>query len=329
MKVANETRLVERAATGDREAFNALAESCRPWAFGICMRLVHDRRTAEDLTQEALLQCFRRLSELRQPCRFRSWLSRVAVNVCRMHLRKLLARPEETARIEQAEVSTQVDAPTPFGVDEAPARLEPTSRRVVVLFYGEELSHAEVAEALSLSAAAVKSRLHRAREQLRREMLTMMSEEQKAKLGVPEEKPWVLRTVLLVEPDEAIRGPLREGLEAAGYEVVALPTGEAALEAVEQRRGQMLILDKDCVEPNWVEVLTLLRVDAWSRENVPIGVLAGPYSPDNKRDMLLAWQAGVELYLSKPPRVDELVGFVNRIAETWGKDLKPRTTNTP
>jgi RNA polymerase sigma-70 factor (ECF subfamily) len=320
MGLEQEAQLVNRAAAGDREAFNALAGSCRPWVFGLCFRLTEDRTIAEDLTQEALLQAFRGLPQLRQIDHFRPWFSRIAVNVCRMHLRMRLARPAETVGIEQAEASVPTDSEPPFGVEEALSRLNPRSRRMVGLFYHEELSHTEIAEILSLSAAAVKSGLHRAREQLRKEMLLMMSEKQKAKLGVTEAQPWALRTILLVEPDETIREEVGKGLRAAGYEVITLPTGEAALEAVERRRGQMLILDKNCIKPNWVEVLTLLRADRWSRENVPIGVLG---DPDNQRDVVLAWQAGAELFLCKPPKEEELVGLVNRIAKEWGKELPP------
>ena len=54
------------------------------------------------------------------------------------------------------------------------------------------------------------------RQRRRREMLAMMTEDQKARLRVTEEQPWTLRTILLVEPDEAIRDSLRKGLTAAG-----------------------------------------------------------------------------------------------------------------
>jgi RNA polymerase sigma factor (sigma-70 family) len=317
VKVEGETQLVVRAAAGDREAFGLLAESVRPWVFGLCLRLTEDRRLAEDLTQEAFVQAFTHLAQLRDPARFRPWLSRIAVNACRMHLRAQSTRAEEVAEVEPppapAEEASALD------VEEALARLEARNRRIVRLFYGEELSQAEIAETLSLSAAAVKSRLHRAREQLRREMLAMISEEQKAKLGVPEGQPWALRTVLLVVPEETIREPLRAGLEAAGYEVVVLPTGEAALESVEQRRGQMLVLDMECGTPHWLEVMLLLRVDEWSRDNMPIGLLAGVRGQENQRLKLLAWQAGAEFYLTKPAHVEELVSYVQRIGETWAR----------
>jgi len=327
--VGGDADLVQRAKEGDREAFDGLAESCRPWLFGLCYRLVRDRTTAEDLVQETLLRALRDLAQLRDPDRFRPWLARIAVNACRMELRRLLARPEQLLHVEQSRASAQANEESPFGsaqsgpfgVDEALAQLNRRDRRLLLLFYGDGLSQAEIGEALALSAAAVKSRLHRARERLRKEMLAMMSDEEKARLGVTEEAPWALRTILLVEPDRDVQESLRKGLEEAGYEVVVLPTGEAALAAIRDHRGQMLILDKHCGEPNWVEVLTLVQVDAWSRENVPVCALVDPDPGESdvrhRREILLAWQAGATLCLTRPPKTEELVGFVKHLEETW------------
>jgi len=148
----------------------------------------------------------------------------------------------------------------------------------------------------------------------------MMSPDQKARLGVTEEEPWVLHTVLLVEPDEPLQASIRDGLASAGYEVVTLPSGQAALEAAAARRGQMLILDKHCGEPHWIEVLTLLKTEAWARENVPVAVLV---DPDNQRDVFLAWGAGAVICLTRPPAVDELVGLVRRLERLWPEELRP------
>jgi len=318
MRVKRETELVLRAISGDRGAFDALAEKCRPWLFGLCFRLVQDRHAAEDLVQEALLQALRGISGLRDPERFRAWLSRIAVNACRMHLRRVTQALAYTPQAEAcgAYYPLLTSPESPLGVDETLARLSTTHRRILKLCYGEELTHAEVAEVLALSPAAVKSRLHRARERLRKEMLKMMTPKQKAKLGVTEEAPWALRTILLVEPDESVRESLRRGLTAAGYDVIILPTGEAALAAAAERKGQLLILDKHCGEPNWVEVVTLLQADAWSRDNLPVGVLV---DPDNQQDRILAWQAGAVLCLTRPPSTEEVVRFVKRIAQAWSE----------
>ncbi len=317
---------------GDRTAFDLLAGRCRLWLFGLCLRLTRDRTAAEDLVQETLLLAWRDLRQLREPGRFHAWLSRIAVNACRMHLRGLSVRPQEgRVHVQRESLSECRGGPVwppaeleaPLGADEALAQVDDRSRRLLMLYYGEELSHAEIAEVLGLSAAAVKSRLHRARERLRKEMLAMMTEKQKRRLGVAKAAPWKLRTVLLVEPDAKVRASLRKGLTGAGFKVLTLRTGEAALAAIAQRRGQMLLLDKHCVEPNWIEVLTLVQADAWSRENVPVGVIID--HPGNERDVFLAWHAGAVLCLSRPPSAEELVNYVKRVGASWTSDesLRP------
>jgi RNA polymerase sigma-70 factor (ECF subfamily) len=320
--MADEAELVERAKQGDREAFGQLAEACRPWLYGLCYRLLGDGGAAEDLVQESFLRAFRDLGQLRSPERFRGWLTRIAVNACRMELRRLLARREQLLHVEQFDAPGPESGDSAFAVEEALAQLDRGSRRMIQLFYGDELSQAEIADLLALSTAAVKSRLHRAREKLRKEMLAMMSDQEKARLGVAEKAPWALRTILVVEPEELLRQSLCDALSAAGYEVVVLPTGEAALAAVRERRGQMLLLDKHCVEPHWVEVLTLIQVDAWGRENVPVGVFVDGGS-EHQRDVLLAWQAGAFLCLTRPPAVEEVVRFVKQVEEKWREELRP------
>jgi RNA polymerase sigma-70 factor (ECF subfamily) len=308
---SQETTLVIRAAAGDRPAFDTLAQRCRPWLYGLCLRLVHDGTAAEDLVQEALVGAFRDLPQLRDPAAFRPWLSRIAVNVCRMHLRKLLGRPTELHPGSDSEATARQDE-APLHLGQALVQLSRRERRLVGLFYVEGLSHAELAEALSLSSGAVKSRLHRLRAKLRREMLKMMSDHERASLGASDAEPWTLKTVLLVEPEEELRGALLAALKAAGYDVLMLPTGEAALEAIERGEGQFLLLDKHCVEPHWTEALALVQLAAHSGKNVPVGVFV---DPESKRDVFLAWQCAADFCLTRPPQAAEVVEMVKRVAE--------------
>jgi len=305
--------LVSRAIAGDEEAFGELAERCRPWLYGICFRLVGDGAAADDLVQETLVRALRDLTQLREESRFRPWLARVAVNVCRMHLRRILGRPQEDVLSQDQGACRQVQRPSEGPVD-ALLTLPVSHRRILALFYGEGLSHRELSEVLSLSASAVKSRLHRSRERLRKEMLAMMSDGERERLGVADDSEWKLRTILLVEPEEELRGALLAGLRESGYEVKMLPTGEAALEAIDRREGQFLILDKHCVEPHWTEMLALVQLGAWSGKNVPVGVLV---DPDSKRDVFLAWQCGVQFCLTRPPNVGEVVEMVRRVEKLW------------
>ncbi len=311
--------LVRLAVAGDKEAFGELAERCRPWVYGLCFRLIGDGVTAEDLVQETFVRAMRDLPRLRDETRFRPWLTRVAVNVCRMHLRRVLAAPREEPLAEHHGETPERVAEHVEGAATGLPALPLDDRRLLALFYGEGLSHRELSEVLSLSASAVKSRLHRSRERLRKEMLAMMSEGEKERLGVADDSDWKLRTILLVEPEDELRGALLAGLREAGYEVKMLPTGEAALEAIDRREGQFLILDKHCVEPHWTEMLALVQLGAWSGKKVPVGVLV---DPDSKRDVFLAWQCGVQFCLTRPPDIGEVVEMVKRIEQLWLEDRR-------
>ena len=109
----DEAKLVMRAMNGDREAFGLLAQRCRPWLLGLCLRLVEDGSGAEDLVQESLLRALRDLPQLRDAERFRPWLARIALNACRMHLRRLLARPQEVLLPDGPITSPPVDTVSP------------------------------------------------------------------------------------------------------------------------------------------------------------------------------------------------------------------------
>ncbi len=170
-----ETALVQRAVNGDSSAFDGLARKCRPWLFGLCFRLLRDREAAEDSVQEALTGAFTGIAQLREPARFRAWLSRIALNACRMHMRRMSSVPESAVITELMVVPEKDSGRSLTEVDDALARIDHATRRMLLLFYDEGLSHAELAVALSLSSAAVKSRLHRARERLRKEMLKMIT----------------------------------------------------------------------------------------------------------------------------------------------------------
>ena len=138
----------------------------------------------------------------------------------------------------------------------------------------------------------------------------MMSEQEKARVGAEGESEWRLRTVLLVEPEEQLRGVLLTALKGAGYDVLMLPTGEAALGAIERGEGQFLLLDKHCGEPHWTEALALVQLAAHRGKNVPVGVFV---DPESQRDVFLAWQCGVDFCLTRPPDVAEVVDMVKRV----------------
>ncbi len=159
-----EDDLARRAQGGDRAALEALAGRFYPGLRAFLARLVGDQ-DAEDVAQDVFLRVSRGLETYRGGFRFSTWLFQIALNRARDLLRR--RRPIERALPEPA-------AGPLIGPDEDRGRLFAAVRRLptdlaepLLLVYQQGLSHAEVAEILALSVAAVKMRVHRAIRHLR------------------------------------------------------------------------------------------------------------------------------------------------------------------
>ena len=87
-KDLNEAEAIERAKQGDAEAFETLYDLHRRRVYSLCLRMTANTAEAEDLTQEAFLQLFRKIGTFRGESAFSTWLHRMAVNVVLMRLRK-------------------------------------------------------------------------------------------------------------------------------------------------------------------------------------------------------------------------------------------------
>jgi RNA polymerase sigma-70 factor (ECF subfamily) len=178
----DEGALVSSAKTGDLAAFDELVNRYERRIFRLTMNITQNREDAEDATQDAFMKSFQHLPEFQGGSRFYTWLVRIAVNEALMRLRR--RRPNVTSLDEP--VQTEDDlmpreiqdwGPTPeqrYEVTElnsiltkAIGELEPIFRTVFLLRDVEQLSTEETAEALGVSAPAVKSRLLRARLKLR------------------------------------------------------------------------------------------------------------------------------------------------------------------
>ena len=84
----SEAEAIERAKLGDAEAFQVLYDLHRRRVYSLCLRMTTNTAEAEDLTQEAFLQLFRKIGTFRGESAFSTWLHRMAVNVVLMRLRK-------------------------------------------------------------------------------------------------------------------------------------------------------------------------------------------------------------------------------------------------
>ncbi len=178
-----ETVLVEAARSGDIGAFESLVRRYDRNVFRIAQHITQNREDAEDVVQDAFLKAYQNLGQFQGQSKFYTWLVRIAVNEALMRLRR--RRPERTVSIDE-DVKTEEDSMPREIADWSPnpeqmytqaelkdilgktiQGLPPSFRTVFVLRDVEGLSTEETASALELSVPAVKSRLLRARLQLR------------------------------------------------------------------------------------------------------------------------------------------------------------------
>jgi RNA polymerase sigma-70 factor (ECF subfamily) len=177
---SNEAELIERAKLGDAHAFQALYDKHKRRVYSLCLRMTSNTAEAEDLTQEAFLQLYRKIGTFRGESAFSTWLHRLSVNVVLMHLRKKslpVVSLEETTQGGGEEDTPKKD----FGADDlalagsidrlqlqrAVGDLPPGYRTIFVLHDVEGYEHNEIATMVGCSIGNSKSQLHKARMKLR------------------------------------------------------------------------------------------------------------------------------------------------------------------
>lgn len=162
--------LVRRAQKGEETAQRELIVAYQHRVAGFIYAMTTRREYVEDLSQQVFIKMIRALDRLEAPAQFESWLFRLARNTCIDQLRSQKLRRiflpfgEEHENIP--EPPGAVDTEELDALRHALAQLRPQDRALLALVQ-EGRSHAEIAEILSTSVAAVKARLHRAREHLR------------------------------------------------------------------------------------------------------------------------------------------------------------------
>lgn len=185
-EVFDESDLVARAREGDPSAFNQLVSQYERKVFRLAKHITQNDEDAEDVLQESFLKAYGHLGDFHGQSKFYTWLVRIAVNESLMKLRKRksdktvpldepLDTGEDTVAREIAvwdENPEQKYSREELGgiLDEAVDSLRPAFRTVFVLRDIEELSTEETAYSLGISIPAVKSRLLRARLQLREKL---------------------------------------------------------------------------------------------------------------------------------------------------------------
>ena len=161
--------LVDRARSGDREAFAVLAAGAIDRLYAIARLILRDTELAEDATQDALVRAWRDLPTLRDVDRFDAWLRKLLVRSCAdigRHQRRwrteLTILPVEPVQSDSASDLADRDL-----LERGLRRLSDAQRSILVLHFYLGLSHVEVADVLDIPAGTARSRLHYALEALR------------------------------------------------------------------------------------------------------------------------------------------------------------------
>src|SRR5258708_24236242 len=176
------SELVEAAQAGDNTAYELLIQRFQAMAFTVATRYVGDYHLVQDVVQEAALETFLHLQELKEPAAFPGWFRQIVFRQCTRVLRQarvpclsleaesldLVAKstPEETA------VQREVQA----AVRSAVASLPKSEELVTVLFYGRGYSYREVSAFLKIGLPAVRKRLYSARQKLKGQLQATLRE---------------------------------------------------------------------------------------------------------------------------------------------------------
>ena len=182
----DESVLVAQAREGDTQAFGELVRRYESKIFRLAQHVTQNREDAEDVLQETFMKAYEHLDQFKGDSKFYTWIVRIAVNQALMKLRR--RRSDKSVSLDETidtgedtvvrEIAAWDEDPEQrfsreeLGeiLDGAIQSLDPIYRSVFVLRDVEELSTEETAEALDLSVPAVKSRLLRARLQLREKL---------------------------------------------------------------------------------------------------------------------------------------------------------------
>lgn len=190
-----EVQLARDLLAGRPEAFDEFVRVFRTKLFHYSFLVCRQREDAEEITQEALLKVFQNLGQLKEPERVKAWVFRIARNACLMKRRKSVFAPERELSLDEfMPNSTQTDGQKRIEIadwsalpedqafqselrgalDTAIAGLPEIYKTVLLLRDVEELSTEETAEVLDITTDTVKTRLHRARLAVRKDLDTFL-----------------------------------------------------------------------------------------------------------------------------------------------------------
>ncbi len=158
--------LARLAKNGDREAFVALMEACKPSLLGVARSLLKNEEDVADAMQNTVLKAFRGIENLKKPQNCKTWLTRILINSCYEILRQKETIPLEDYLLEDPaffQAGAESGWDRALDVRDALEDLSAGDRLILILFYVEDLSQKQIGQAMDISENAVKQRLARAK----------------------------------------------------------------------------------------------------------------------------------------------------------------------
>ncbi len=176
--------LIAKVLSGDEKAFESLVKMYEKKVYTLALRLTGDTNDAFDMSQEAFLKIYYNLSSFKHESAFSTWLFRLVSNICIDYMRKKNQKKKYELSLENDEApilqlpDTSYSPETVFekatikeDISNALMQLSPEHREILLLRENAGMSYAEIAEALSIEEGTVKSRIARARIQMRNYLL--------------------------------------------------------------------------------------------------------------------------------------------------------------
>ncbi|WP_202081283.1 RNA polymerase sigma factor SigW [Caldalkalibacillus salinus] len=181
-----ERKLIKKASAGSRTAFRAIVERYKNKIYHLAYRMLGNHTEAEDVAQETFIRVYTKLDRYNDDHKFSTWIYRIATNLCIDHLRKrkqhVQSLDQEVAGVEGLALYSQVASTTDTPEEEvmtlelreevqlAIDKLPPQYKTIIILRYLQDLSLQEISEVIDLPVTTIKTRIHRGREALKKQL---------------------------------------------------------------------------------------------------------------------------------------------------------------
>ena len=328
--------LIKRILAGDEAAFESLIKKYEKQVHAQALRNIDDFQIAEDIVQETFLQVYQKLDTLEDPKLFPKWLYVIVNRRCIAWLRKnrLQTQPLEETDISEIETeaysrhvaeehaNTTAEAQRDL-VKKLLAKLKESDREVITLHYFEEMTSSEIGTFLGVSENTVKSRLHRARQQLKKyefmiqEALDMTIEEghrsqrqlkgeinMAKEVRLEEEQQHLIAALASDAVQEMIASAVQEMVSSAVQKM--LSSMQAALQVTAAESDTLHPDDIRLHEPQKGEALqTLCQLTESAERQISWGYVGGYRTAPSKVTSRIAfWSDNIDNFLSKAPDAD-------------------------